>query len=310
MSDDQPGDGERRTDHARRDGGRGDERDGLARRTLLKVAGAGAALSIGGLAAGQDEATPTDETTNGTAAPEETGTPGGEAAGAPPAIDPTFGYPGAPDDELPADFEPDATVELRTVTQTGAVLGDFAFDPVGLHVESGAVVRFDGAAPEHTVTAYHRAMGRTQRVPEAVPPLSSPVLAEDGFWLYRFDEAGVYDLFCASHEFYGMVMRVVVGEMDEWTVVRSEEGQPPFGSAQAVFDQDALDPAAVVEAGSVAWEDLEFGGPADEGAPAGNETGTGGNATGSGNETGPGGNATGGVDFDATGDDGDGFGGD
>lgn len=298
MSDDQPGerDGERCTRDGLRSGGDDDgrrrERDGLARRALLEVVGAGAALSIGGLAAGQDESTPSEPANEtATAGEAETSTPGGEAAGAPPAIDPAFGYPGGPDDELPEDYEADATVELRTVTQTGAVLGDFAFDPVGLHVESGAVVRFEGSAPEHTVTAYHEAMGRTQRVPEETPPLSSPVLAEDGFWLYRFDEAGVYDLFCASHEFYGMVARVVVGDQEEWTVVRSEEGRAPFGSAQAVFDQDALGPAAIVEAGTVAWDELGFGGPAGEGTPesAENGTGTGANATGAGNETGFGG---------------------
>lgn len=250
MSDDEPG-------------------QGLARRTLLRIAGASAALSIGGVAVGQE--TPAEDET-----PEDP--TGDESAGAPPPIDPAFGYPGGPDDELPDEYEPDATVSLRTLTQSGTVLGDFAFDPVGLSVETDAVVRFEASAPEHTVTGYHEAQGRSHRVPDGIPPLSSPVLAEDGFWLYRFTEPGVYDLFCASHEFYGMVMRVVVGEADEWTVERDEDGRPPFGSAQELFDRSELAPEAIVEAGSVDWADLDLDAGGDAGTGA-NETDDDGNGT-------------------------------
>lgn len=90
--------------------------------------------------------------------------------------------------------------------------GTFHFDPVGLHVEPGAIVAFDFTTPEHTATAYHREHERQQRVPDSTPAFSSTVNEHHGFWLYRFEEVGVYDLFCASHEYGGMGMRIVVGD--------------------------------------------------------------------------------------------------
>jgi len=143
----------------------------------------------------------------------------------------------------------------RPVTDT---VGDFVFDPVGLYVERDAIVDFAATWPEHTVTGYHNAQGRWQRVPESVPALSSPVNSVNGFWLYRFGDPGVYDLFCAHHERAGMVMRVVVGDEDEWTVTKNRNGRPPLGAAQDVLAQSALDPAAIVESGAVAWDDLSL----------------------------------------------------
>lgn len=239
--------------------------DSFARRSLLRLLGAGTALSVtSGVVAGQNE--------DATPAPPLTETPGGESAGAPPPVDPAYGYPGGPEEDVPDAFEPDATVAMRTSTQTEAVLGDFSFDPVGLHVDDGALVLFDGVSPEHTVTGYHEAQGRSQRIPEAVPPLSSPVIAEDGFWVYRFPEPGVYDLYCTTHEFYGMVMRVVVGDQAEWTVVRDEDGRPPFGSAQAVFDQPELEPEAIVDSERVARDDLDLDNGDETPEPSGDGT--------------------------------------
>jgi len=109
-------------------------------------------------------------------------------------------------------LQPDHEVDLETRPQEGRPVPEFYFEPTGRFVEAGDVVRFNLATPDHTVTAYHPRLGRQRRVPEGIPPFSSPVLGTDAFWLYRFDEPGVYDVLCAPHEIFGMVMRIVVGE--------------------------------------------------------------------------------------------------
>ena len=45
--------------------------------------------------------------------------------------------------------------------------------------------------PDHTVTASHNGRGFQQRVPETVPPFSSPVVEAGGAWLYEFAEPGL-----------------------------------------------------------------------------------------------------------------------
>jgi len=85
-------------------------------------------------------------------------------------------------------------------------------EPTGLHVSQGDVVRFNLVTPDHTVTAYHPWAWSAAPSTGGCPPFSSPVPAGESFWLYRFDETGVYDMLCAPHEIFGMVGRVVVGE--------------------------------------------------------------------------------------------------
>jgi plastocyanin len=141
-----------------------------------------------------------------------------------PHIDPYYGYAAPADERLPRKLRPDHVVELHT-HPPAIVDGDpttmpFHFEPTGLRIDPGDVVRFDLVWPEHNVTAYHERLGRQQRVPDASAPFSSPVLTgpvpgvsdDVGFWLYRFEHPGTYDLFCAPHEDYGMAMRLVVGD--------------------------------------------------------------------------------------------------
>lgn len=124
----------------------------------------------------------------------------------PPVIHSHFGYSGTSDDEVPNRLTPDETVELHVeeakiddsnLPELTVEFGAFHFVPVGLHVEPGAIVKFDFQTPEHTATAYHPDQERQQRVPHGVPAFSSTVNEHHGFWLYRFEEEGVYDLFCA-----------------------------------------------------------------------------------------------------------------
>ena len=87
------------------------------------------------------------------------------------------------------------------------------FDPVGLLVEPGTVVRWHLHANVHTATAYHPANDRhSLRIPEAAEPWDSGVLVHpgDGFEV-TLTEDGVYDYYCAPHELAGMVGRIIVG---------------------------------------------------------------------------------------------------
>jgi plastocyanin len=53
---------------------------------------------------------------------------------------------------------------------------DFFYQPTGLHVTPGDVVRFVAATPDHTVVSYHPAFGMRRRVPAGVEPFSAPIL--------------------------------------------------------------------------------------------------------------------------------------
>lgn len=101
------------------------------------------------------------------------------------------------------------------------------FDPVGLWVPSGTVVRWRVERSVHTVTAYHPANGnRELRIPERAQAWDSGYLTEEpgrNAFEYRFVVPGVYDYFCQPHELAGMVGRIVVGEPG------SGPGTRPFG---------------------------------------------------------------------------------
>ncbi|WP_123538295.1 plastocyanin/azurin family copper-binding protein [Halosimplex salinum] len=53
---------------------------------------------------------------------------------------------------------------------------DFFFQPTGLHVRPGDVVRFEFVTPDHNVVSYHPAFGMRRRVPLGVDAISSPLL--------------------------------------------------------------------------------------------------------------------------------------
>ena len=225
----------------------------VARRRFLAAVGAGAAVGLAGCTGAADTGSTETPTPSSTDAP----TPSGLDA-----IDPQFGFVGR-SPEAPAPVEPDHDVQLLIGDREGAPVPEFYFEPTGLFVEPGAVAKFLMATPDHTVTAYHPALGRTRRVPDGVPALSSPVLGGGTYWLCRFDVPGVYDLYCAPHEPYGMAMRVVVGEAsgpgaDPVSMEQPGHGdpRPPFRTSATVLDDPALAPDAVVERGRVAWADL------------------------------------------------------
>lgn len=184
-------------------------------------------------------------------------------------IHPVYGFPAASGDVSPP-VEPDHEVTLDIRPVDGRELPEFPFDPVGLAVEAGDVVRFTNALGAHTVTAYHPELERTQRVPDGVNPYSSPLIATGAYWLYRFDQPGVYDMYCIPHEEFGMVMRVVVEGTAE-----TETGTPE-GTATATETATGTGTGTEPEAGT---ETAEATGtettPAPTGTPTtGTETGT------------------------------------
>lgn len=175
---------------------------GIDRRSVMKVLGAGAVLSLGAGSA--------------TAEHDEPHTP---------HIDSHFGYSAPADEHLPGKLRPDRTVELHIDDPPIP----FHFDPMGIHIDVGDIVRFNFESPDHTVSAYHVGHGRQQRVPDEEEPFTSPMINAGGFWLYQFDHPGTYDIYCSPHQFFAMVMRIVVGDPDAegYDDEFGEKGRPP-----------------------------------------------------------------------------------
>ncbi len=105
------------------------------------------------------------------------------------------------------------------------------FDPIGLRIQPGDIVRWIQIRGYHSSTAYHPANGDHElRIPEAAESWDSDVLlaqypAKGSTFEHLFSVPGVYDYFCKPHEAAGMVGRLVVGEPV------SGPGTKPFGYA-------------------------------------------------------------------------------
>lgn len=223
---------------------------GLDRRLLLKIFGVGAGLSaLGGTAAGKNSQGRRFDKIYGASYSAEESVPSGlvdhlvglHVHGGD-AIHEGFPAPDGDDDDDQDDVP------------------EFFFDPVGLHVKPGDVVHFNVHHHLHTVTSFHpKYAGLPKRVPTD-HALTSPPIADDDSWLYRFTTKGVYDLLCLPHLGLGMVTRIVVFDPEEDSIDNStfdEWGPIPFiPNANAVLTDDALDPANIVEEGEVAWADL------------------------------------------------------
>lgn len=168
---------------------------------------------------------------------------------------------------------------------------DFFYQPTGIHVQPGDVVKYQFVTPDHNVVSYHPAFGMRRRVPTGVDAFSSPLLGwtadsigddqidppgeggGDGqaggeapvpdTWLHAFDTPGVYDVLCSPHETFGMAMRVVVGdETDAPFETSNPENLPeprvgPVGLARLTLTDPALEPERIVEEGTVPWQSLE-----------------------------------------------------
>lgn len=123
---------------------------------------------------------------------------------------------------------PGVEVRMRSLGNGARVV----FDPIGLLVAPGTVVRWVIEAGVHTTTAYHpRNDSHALRIPEGAVPWDSGYLVNlgDSFEV-ALTEEGVYDYFCAPHERAGMVGRIIVGRA--------------LGPGARPFDYFAGDPAA------------------------------------------------------------------
>ncbi|WP_435063837.1 cupredoxin domain-containing protein [Halobaculum sp. EA56] len=184
-----------------------------------------------------------------------------------------------PDQSVTVDLPGGGTEEItvRQIARLVATMVGFHYDPAGLRVEPGDVVLFSAETPDHAVAAYHERHGRQNRVPSGAPPVSSPLIPVGGYWLYRFEDEGVYDLYCPPHQVFGMVMRVVVydGSGDVPTVEDSVDpgtGRPPedenwlpsvlggldpnVPSSAEALGTNALDPERIVSEDAVHWEEV------------------------------------------------------
>lgn len=224
-----------------------------ARRRFLSAVGAGGVVALAGCLGsdGDDDENGNDDTDD------NDGSNGDDEV----VADSRFGYTHLSDDG-DAPIEADHTVELQIRSRDEGPVPEFYFEPTGLSVEVGDTVEFAIATPHHNVNAFHPAFGYEQRVPDGVPPFSSPVLTGGDSWFYTFEAEGVYDYTCAPHETFGMSGRIVVGEAtgpgaEPIGEAPGDEGaRPPEGTSGTVLADPALDGDAIVDAGSVSWDDL------------------------------------------------------
>lgn len=88
------------------------------------------------------------------------------------------------------------------------------FDPIGLWVAPGTILRFTNRDPSnsHTATSYHPTIyDRTRRIPAAAHPWDSDFLLPEAYFEVSLTISGVYDYYCLPHEAAAMVGRIVVG---------------------------------------------------------------------------------------------------
>jgi len=92
------------------------------------------------------------------------------------------------------------------------------FDPIGLRIEPGRIIRWLNLDPgnSHTATAYHpRNFERPLRIPATAEPWHSDYLLPNESFSVVLTAEGIYDFFCVPHEHAGMVGRIIVGQPGE-----------------------------------------------------------------------------------------------
>jgi plastocyanin len=100
--------------------------------------------------------------------------------------------------------------------KTDRPAGVYYFEPAGVRVRPGQLVRFKSTDYRQSVTAYHPANdARPLRIPENAEPFDV-MLGENtanyhGVFETRFTVEGTYDYFNRQHEARGAVGRIIVG---------------------------------------------------------------------------------------------------
>ena len=105
--------------------------------------------------------------------------------------------------------------------------GIYYFDPAGLYVEVGQTVEWVGIS-FRSARAYHPSHDNHElRIPENAQPFDSAAGGRNGTFRYTFRQEGTYDYYSPSHEYLGMVGRIVVGKPGG-----PGENHPGYGNRQ------------------------------------------------------------------------------
>ena len=134
---------------------------------------------------------------------------------------------------------PASAEAVAEIVMGGRVGGSHVwFDPVGLLVQPGQMVRWINRDPgnAHTATAYHPAnSGKPNRIPPGAQPWDSGYLLPDESFSVKLTVPGVYDYFCITHEQAGMVGRIIVGAppTDGWQSASAADDGLPQAALQA-----------------------------------------------------------------------------
>lgn len=239
---------------------------GIERRPVLQALGAGASIAaFSGLAQANDD--------EGDGAISVGKLTDGNALISDHEVHPVYGFSSQVPYVAPP-VKPDHEVQALIRPRENIPIPEFDFEPVGLHIQPGDTVKFNMATPHHNVVAYHPQFGYARRVPQRVPPFSSPMLPAGGYWVYTFEKEGVYVVNCAPHEIFGMVMRIVVGEPSGPAAdpppdlcatpagADAEESHAgpdlrlPEFTDYTVLTDPTLAPEQIIENGAVSWKAL------------------------------------------------------
>ena len=109
--------------------------------------------------------------------------------------------------------------------------GVYYFNPAGLYIEVGQTVAWVGVG-RRAVTAYHPSLNNHElRIPQNAEPMGS-----GSTYRRTFDVEGTYDYYSPTHEYLGMVGRIIVGAPGG-----PGEEPPGYGNRQgrAVMYRDA-----------------------------------------------------------------------
>lgn len=87
------------------------------------------------------------------------------------------------------------------------------FDPIGVYIELGQIVRWIVSENVHTASAYHpQNSSHSLRIPPNATPWDSGFLSPGERFEVKPMVQGVYDYYCMPHEEAGMVGRIIVGK--------------------------------------------------------------------------------------------------
>jgi plastocyanin len=162
---------------------------------------------------------------------------------------------------VPCRRAPAAAVEVIEM-RSDALGSRVWFDPIGLQVEPGTLIRWVVRENVHTTTAYHpQNDNHSLRIPEGAVTWDSGFLVNPGdHFEVKLTVAGVYDYYCMPHEAAGMVGRIIVGEpsgpgaepFDYWKGQPGTEDWRPvpdaarqtFPSVARILEEHRVHPAA------------------------------------------------------------------